>query len=72
MGKAVQAKDTFIIGYQGADVRIDAGDILDSDHEIVRNTPDDWWADLAFRFPVEEATAKPGVKRATKAKSAAK
>ena len=64
MAGMVQAIDGFICKYNGEDVTIRAGDILDDTHQIVKTTPADWWRPLKSRFAVEEATAKPGRKRA--------
>lgn len=56
----VQATTSFITLDSGVEVSIAAGDILDSDHAIVRNTPNDWWAPITSRFAraPEEATTK--------------
>lgn len=67
----VQATEDFYTEITGVSVWVHKDEILDADHDIVRNTPAEWWKPLANReIPVEEATAKPGAKRATAVKKA--
>lgn len=59
----VQARNSFKTGVTGEDVIIHAGDIVEDSHPIVRGTPEDYWQPVEARSIVEQATAKPGVKR---------
>lgn len=59
----VQANTSFFSGTE----QVQAGEVFDDSHEIVRKTPAEWWIPLKVRGVVEEATAKPGAKRRTKA-----
>jgi len=67
MGKAMQATDSFACQIDGYEYDVSVGDIVDSDHVVVRSNPG-YFGELNYRFAVEEATAAPGRKRATKAK----
>jgi hypothetical protein len=63
MGKMVRALTGFVKRYGDEDVLVKSGDVFDSEHELVRGTPEDWWAPLEARFQVEQATASPGETR---------
>lgn len=68
MGNKVQATTSFVKAVGGREELVHAGDIFDDSHEIVRNTPADWWKPLHVRFEVESATSAPGEKRAAHVK----
>ena len=66
MGNMVVAQEPFAASLDGVEVLIRAGDIFDSDHELVKRTPAEWWKSIEVRFAVEAASASPGEKRAAR------
>ena len=71
MGQMMQATDSFVTLYNGREEFIQAGEVLDSDHEIVRRAPADAFRPMVTRFPVEEAVAAKKRIRTVKADDAA-
>ena len=57
------ARDSFVGSIDGETIHIDRGDLVESDHPIVKKWPS-LFAAPRLRYPmVEQATAAPGEKR---------
>lgn len=64
MGNMVVAQEPFVGSLaDGTEVLVREGDIFDSEHELVKRTPAEWWKAVEVRFAVETATAAPGETR---------
>lgn len=54
-------------GFSRGNDFVGVGEVFEDSHPYVTSTPAEWWEPLKVRGVVEEATAVPGKKRATKA-----
>jgi hypothetical protein len=63
----VRCRTSFTKGTPTGEETVLAGEVFEDTHWLVVGSPADYWEPLEVRNVVEEATATPGKKRATKA-----
>ena len=69
MSEMMEAIESFVTTLNGQEYVVKAGEVLSSDHIVVRKMPAEWFRPLKGKFEVEAASAAPGEKRAARVKS---